>query len=188
MPTVLRVTCSISGLPAQAALSRFHFIGEPFTPTNAQQAVDAVQAFWVAQQPSMASAQNILVSNACDVIDIVTGDQVDVVTAASARSVNGSSAGDPLPLQTQFHVCWKTDSFDGGRRLRGGTYIPGITESDSTTGNPSSSVQTRALSGAAGLIAAAGPDFAVYSRTHLHAANVQSASAPLRWTVLRSRR
>lgn len=62
-----------------------------------------------------------------DEIDEVTGNIVNQVAAAAPAATAGVSASPQLPLQTQGIVQYQTGLFIAGRRLRGRSYIPGMT-------------------------------------------------------------
>lgn len=68
-----------------------------------------------------------------DEIDEVTGAIVNQVAASAPAATAGVSASPQLPLQTMGICQYQTGLFIAGRRLRGRSYVPGLTVGGVTT-------------------------------------------------------
>jgi len=100
----------------------------------------------------------------------------------------GTAAGDPLPQQTQGLINWHTLSFVAGREIRGRTFIPGPSESDSSAGIPTAAYQLILQNAANALVAESTANLFVWSKKLATIAEASSASVAPGWRVLRSRR
>jgi hypothetical protein len=120
-------------------------------------------------------------------VDSTTGD-ITALTAVTSQTGTGGSVGDALPYATQGLVRLRTGFFVGGKEIRGRIFIPGLTETDSDIGVPSSFVVGAWNTAVAALIADANSVLLVYSRKHAAGEAVVSGSAWNKWAVLRSRR
>lgn len=154
---------------------------------TAQDAADAVRAFWLTCADNMADDYTAQVELAVEDIDYTTGKPVGV-TAVTASLVTGTQSADPLPWATQALVSWRTGTFVSGREIRGRTFIPGMVETLSSNGVPAGSIFT-SINGAASTLASdTDSSLAIFSRKKHAVGIVTSGSMWTKWAVLRSRR
>lgn len=124
MPNILRVRTALNGWSGGPGLSTFYF--DPGVVTVDAAMVTGVtgrvrQYFdaWKAYMPTANSAQ---VESVADIIDYVTGALVGQVSAGSAPSVVVGTGGNQGPAFVCAVGRLTTNSFIGGKRLRGRTY------------------------------------------------------------------
>lgn len=111
-----------------------HFADNAFTPTvTHQQFVDAIGAFWGVIDGSIDSNVTWSVEGSVDEIDAATGNLIASVAVTPPSGVGGLP-GDMGPAASQGLVRWITSGIVGGRRVRGRTFIPGLSEGISTEG------------------------------------------------------
>ena len=178
-----RVTTVFSGVPGAPWYSNFFFAQTDV----AQECVNSTSRFWLAIAPLIVNEVSWTVQGDVATIDEATG-EVTNVEAASGVNGAGSSVGELLPRQTQGLVRWQTALFASGRRLRGRTFLPGMTESNNLEGVPSSGTITAMANAGTALIAEPGTAFGIYSRTYRAFAVVTASTAWNQWATLRSRR
>jgi hypothetical protein len=184
MATLYRVRTAISGPIGGPALSTMYFGSSGGT---AQQAADAVRAFWQAARLRICTGWTIQVQPLVYDLDIATG-LLTGVHSTSTSSVAGTQSTDPAAGFTQGLAQWHTGFFIAGRELIGKTFLPGVGEVDSTNGAPSSNYLTDMTAAAVGLQGAANAVLTIYSRTHHSSVGVATASVSSNWAVLKSRR
>jgi hypothetical protein len=179
-----RVRTAINGGPGGAELSTMFFDA---SSGSAQDAADAVRAFWNDVKNYMHTSYVCTVEAAVYTIDSTTG-LATGITGTSTTTVTGADNSDPLPPATQGLARWHTGVFIAGRELTGKTFLPGVTEFYSTTGVPSGAYIT-AINLAISNLQSSGPiTFGIYSRTHHQFDQATSGSVWGQWAVLRSRR
>jgi len=184
MASLYRVRTAITGGPGGAELSTMFFDASTGT---AQNAADAVRAFWNDCKNFILPAYTFAVESAVYTIDSTTG-LATAATGTSTASVTGADASDALPPATQGLVRWGTGVFVSGRELKGKTFIPGASEAYNTTGSPTAAYLT-GINTAATNLSSAGPiTFGVYSRAHHTFHEATSGSTWTKWAILRSRR
>lgn len=161
---------------------------------TAQDAADAVRAFWLALQGLITNTLTATVEPDVAVVDSITGDVTDVL-ATSTLPVIGTNVADPIPWSSQGLIIWTTGTFINGRRVKGHTYIPGAGETSNTTGRPNSDYRPFLDSAAEALISDADSELVIWHRPKVgppatpgSVAPVTSASVGTEWAVLRSRR
>ena len=184
MASLYRVRTAITGGVGGNELST-HFFDA--TTGTAQDAADAVRAFWVDLRLRIHGAYTMTVEPLVYTIDSTTG----LATAAvgtSTVAVTGGDGNSPIPAANQGLIRWHTGLFVAGRELQGKTFIPGV------TGNSSSGLVPNAgyvadLNTAGSNLASSGPiTFGIYSRRHHTFAQASSGNAWTQFAVLRSRR
>lgn len=176
------MTSTIGGGPYLAT----HYWGGLDNQAAADAAVAGVGAFWGAVDNVMDSQISWATEPEVAIMDL-SGEITGSLTTA-VQSGSGSVASDSMPLASQALVRWLTGNFIGGRRLRGRTFIPGITTSGNSNGRLAAATATTIQTAAAGLIAVAGADLVVWSRIHGVAHSVTSSSVWSEFAQLRSRR
>lgn len=154
---------------------------------TAAQANAAVGAFWNALKSSIVDDLTFATDSSVYLIDEATGqptglNAVTPVTAACTQS------GDPLPFMSQAVCQWRTGVFIAGREIRGRTFIPGMSETNSTNGRPVAGLVTAVNAAAAALIADANSIFGVYSLQNFNFQEAVLGSCWSEFGVLRSRR
>jgi hypothetical protein len=176
------MTSTIGGGPYLAT----HYFSNDATPTDAQNCVAAVGTFW-------GSVDNVMDSQ----ISWTTEPEVAVVgfdgvitgsIATTPVTGAGAVAADSVPLASQALVRWFTPVFVGGRRIRGRTFVPGLTTGGNTNGRVTAATATTIQNAANALIADANTVLVIWSRVHASAASVSTASVWSEFASLRSRR
>lgn len=188
---MLKVTNTVTGtLVRGGGLSTWYYDD---TTTEAQDAVDAVLAFWTAIADRIATGIAITVSPEVEVIDPSTGN-ITSVESATGGTVNGSEGTEPLAPALQGLVRWRTGVYvtsgspARSREIRGRTFIPGPTIGQSNNGKPEADYLSD-VGAAAASYASSGPNASlVYSRTHDRAEPITASSVWTEWAILRSRR
>jgi hypothetical protein len=176
------MTSTIGGGPYLAT----HYWGGTDSQAEADAAVAAVGAFWGAvdnvmdSQITWATEPEVAILG---VDGVVTGS-----LTTTPQTGSGAIASDSMPLASQALVRWFTPNFIGGRRLRGRTFIPGITTAGNTNGRLASATSTTIGTAATTLANVATPLLVVWSRIHGVAHPVSSASVWAEFASLRSRR
>lgn len=199
MATILRVRTDWSGGAVAGSLST-HYFGpnaSAATAADAQAVVDLVRNFWTALNPGIQAGIVWTTESVVDQLDDVGGLLLGSF-ATVARTGTGSTAGDPLPYQTQGLVRWNTATVADGHRLRGHTFIPAPLESENGAGAPAVAYVTRLGTAAAAMLAAAPYQLVVWHRPIHDAAGalvrpgsngiVTGGAGQGSWAVLRSRR
>lgn len=178
-----------------------NFGGGPFLSTmffdttggTAQQAANAVRAYWLNFLTHLTTGVVVTVEPAVYTLDPATG-QATAVDNTTTATVTGTSSGDPLPSTTQLLQRWNTGIFLSGRLVRGRTFIPTLTELVNTNTRPTAAILTAADTAGGNLIADANSVFVVWHRPTPAAPSsgsmvvVNGASSWTEWAVLRSRR
>lgn len=152
---------------------------------TAQQAADAVAAFWNDLEGHMGDGLTWEVVTPVDVVNPVNG-QITSQEAVTPDSGAGTISTNILPPSSQGLVQLRTGVFVGGRELRGRVFIPGATENDSS-GRVPESTYTNDVTAAANTLRTSA-SWVVWSRTHGQWQGVQSSVLAQYWAVLRSRR
>lgn len=142
MALLMRVRTAWSGL-ATGLLSTHYFGPVPGAETTAdiQACVDRIRDFWTAMAPRINSGSTAVVQGQVDVIQDTDGQLFDSHVVTS-RSIPTSNVGDPCPFQTQGILAWNTSTIVAGHRLRGRTFIPLPSETDSVSGSPNATYLT----------------------------------------------
>lgn len=145
-----------------------------------------VQAFWTAMATVIAGAINIDFDGTVQQIDAETG-QLTGVIPTTPWTVDCSAGGEVAPWFTQGLIQWRTAQFVNGRRLIGRTFVPGVTEQNSSAGIPTAGYTT-ALASA--IQAMEGSGFVIYSPTHRTFGIVPEGASTVwgQFASLRSRR
>lgn len=188
MANVWRVDYQMTGVPGAPYYGAMHF--EPGDDNlDAFSATSGVREFWSDLAPYLDPSIRINVAREVPVIDMVTGDQVDMIVTDATTQVSGTGSGDRLPWVVQGLIQWRTGAFVSGREIRGRTYIPTPAESANDAGLPNSTYRTALEDAADALLAATGDaTLSVYSPTHHQLANISHGTAWTKWAELRSRR
>lgn len=183
---MLRVRATWSGIQGAPYLSTFYFDAVTENTASAQAAATKVRNFIGAHAAHIRTGTTVTVESQ---VAQMTNLGVLVGTFATTTSLfSGAAAGDPLPPATQALYRWHTGSFFGGREIVGRTFIPALTEADSTAGVPTAALITDMNSASAGLMAVTDPRFCVWSERAGGVSPVTSAPVWSQFAVLRSRR
>ena len=129
MATILRVR-SVIGLNSGAVACLVTTYWDSTGAAIGALATEAVARVRAAFNAAAGSIGNTVTYSPVLVVDEVeetTGAIVNQITAAAPAATAGLSAGLPLPLQTMMVAQYQTATFIRGRRLRGRSYIPGLT-------------------------------------------------------------
>lgn len=177
---VRTVTTGVVGAPFY---TNFFFADSTGSPATAHA---ATVSFWSDAKSAIIGSLKMTVEGEMRLVESTTGDIVgfDNVTPVD---VQGTASGDPLPFQVQGYVRARTSLAVGGRRLRGGVFMPGPAEGDSNGGVPSA-IYLEVIRNAANKLATnANADWHIYSRVNKVSSSVSSVAALPRWATLRSR-
>jgi len=182
---VYRVRTTVTGGSGGPYLSTsfFNVIGG----LEAQDAVADLRAFWQAIRGNIWSGLTLTVEPDVAEIDIATGEVTGLVPTTSTP-VTGDNSAEPTPWTTQGLIRWRSGIYVAGREIRGRTFIPGVNESVSQSGVPSSTYKSSIESAAATLLSSSVSEMVVYSRKHHELGPVLLGSVWSQWASLRSRR
>lgn len=186
MPFVARVRSITTGVAGSPFYTNLYFTSNPGSDDPSDW-VAAVAAFWDDLDLYISDTLSVVVEGEISVIDVATGQQTNAYSVAPATH-DFSDSGDPLPTATQGLIRWQTSGFANGRRIRGHTFIPGMTETRNTGGIPDPAALAAMQAAADVLIADAPTELVVYSPTHHVYEPVDTANPWTKWAVLRSRR
>lgn len=187
MAQMWRIKTIITGPVGGDAFSQLLFSKLPgLDPADAQ---ERVGAFWNSYRAYMSTDYTALVQSDADVVDVDTGNLIEVSDLPSTLSYAGTDEGDRLPPQTQGLARMGTGVYVAGRQLRGRMFLPGVTESNSTNGAPGSGYLDAVGDALNALVDTSLTVFPlIYSRTHHVAAPIATNSVWTKWASLRSRR
>lgn len=186
MAVIRRIRTVFSGVAGSPWYNNMYFTRVIGTEDAA---ITAVADFWNDFDPYVAAEVDWEVLPQIDLLDDATGmlTGVDVGTGVSG---SGASANPFLPYATQLCINTNTNSFHGGRQLRGKVFVPGLTTNANDEGNPATALLTAANTAIGDLIAttsSTGP-LRVYSPTYHLSEVVENGGTMTQFAVLRSRR
>lgn len=187
--TIARVRTVLSGVPGTPYYSNLYFQGVVTQP-QAQDCLDNVAAFFNSLESTIISTCTWLTEGDVALIDEATGTLTGNLSGTGGSGV-GTVSGDPMPWSNQGLLRLLTDTYVGGRRLRGRFFNPAQVEANSTLGVPIGAYITGLNTIGQTLItdsATSSSEWVVWSRKNGVAAEVSSVSTWGQWAVLRSRR
>lgn len=192
--TILRVKAEWTGFPGAPGFNVFHFQKpEGIEGTHAQEAADAVAAFYGGMTQILAGAPSIRVQSGVERIDELTGRIENIDTITPPAAVKGSSAGGYSGVSGAV-VHWLTDGVKNGRRVRGRTFLVPLTGTMYDPDGTLTNVAVTSASTAATTLLGKPLDFVVWSRPSGPGASdgsihpIVAARVPDKAAVLRSRR
>ena len=185
MAGLFRVRTALTGGSGGPQLSTMYF--EDTGTFNAQNAADAVHAWWNSVKSVMSSSYSIQVEPLVVSIDPATG-QPTSSHGVTTVSVNGTNGTAPLPWSTHAVAQWHTGLYVTGRELRGHTFIPGCTEGNNVAGVPDAALVAAVNAANATLIGTITANLVVYSRTKHTWNQVNTGTTWNKWGYLSSRR
>jgi hypothetical protein len=184
MNRVRTVWTGVAGVPYYTT----HYFTDDATLTTAQDAVSAVNTLWTNLASIIYNGLTWTVDGAVARINAADGALVGQWGAAGATGV-GTDAGELLPRQAQGGVRLDTGAVVSGRLLRGRTFVPGACETrNGPTGVPTAAYIASLSTNFQALVADAGNELLVWSRTHGVANPVTTTTAQGKWFTLNSRR
>lgn len=187
MSQIWKVDTTITSVQGGPGYSQLYF--EKLPTLDASTACERVRNYWNSFKSYTADSVVAQVSNEVTVIEVETGQVLEVVTVDALDPVAGTDEGQLLPFATQGLGRFTTGQYVAGRQLRGRMFIPGFTESNSDGGQPTNALQAQMADSLAALATGALSCVpVVYSRTHHVSAPMTGASFWNQWAVLRSRR
>jgi hypothetical protein len=130
---------------------------------TAQDAADAVGAFWQAVDNLMSTGVAWAVNPEVSLLNAANGALIGVNGVTALAGV-GVDASPPLPQANQMLIRWLTGTVVGGRVLRGRTFIPGMTEAAVTGGNVDGAWLEAADTAAEALVAVADAQLVIWHR------------------------
>lgn len=148
---------------------------------------DLIDAF----STSLGTSMTVAIYPDVPLIDSATGILTGATTVSGAV-VDPDGGTDLLPPATQGLLRWQTAAVVAGRRLRGRTFLPGMTEGDTNAGGSVLPALVSSMNGYLSAtflpaVAAAAP-LVVYGPTHHAFSEVTSGNMWTEFAVLRSRR
>lgn len=182
--SIFRVRTRFTGPQGAPWLNTLYF--EETGKTAADAAADTA-TFWGSVDTYISNQVAWAVEAEVYTLDATNGQPTDV-TAVTPGTGNGARTGEPLPWATQGLIRWRTGVFIGGRELVGRTFIPGMSQADSTTGKPGTSTKAGVNSACNTLTASANSEIVVWSRKNGAAYSALTGSMWASFAVLRSRR
>jgi len=186
---LLRVRVALNQTVGNDMLSTYFFDDTGF---DAQSAADAVSAFWTELAVLLSSDLSGHIETDVAVIDETTGHLSGVHPILAEDPLSGGGSNNPLPFATQGLVKWSTGVVGAHRILTGRTFIPGITEENSTFGQPTSTIVDGITLATSHFLSDVSGKFVIWHRPtpgHDGAAfPVTSATIWNQFAVLRSRR
>lgn len=185
---MLRVRTVLTGLAGAPYLSTMYFNENNLSANPAQAAVTAVGVFWNALDDTLPAALSWATEAEVAHVDEATGDvtSVDVTTPVTGSGSINAVLHSPA---VQGLIRWQTGAFINGRRIQGRTFIPGMSNSTSTSsGTPTSTFQTLMTNTANTLAASPLAPLIIWSRTNGAVRDVTGGSGWGQFAVLRSRR
>lgn len=128
LANLYRVRTVISSAFASDGLSTNYFLvtGGSANATDAATVAGRVRAGWAAIAGLLSTATTVTVQPVVDIISDATGELTASFAIAAPATVTGSGAAVNGPIATAVGVRWLTNTFDGGRRLRGRTFVSPI--------------------------------------------------------------
>lgn len=180
-----RVRTAITGGPGGPYLSQMWFTSE--TGETAQEAADAVRAFWDSLKAWITDPMVMTVEPEVVTFDVGLGIPTGVVVTSTAP-VNATSGSAQAPSATQGLISWRTGVFVGSREIRGRTFVPGVPQSSLGDGLPGGAYVAALNTAAAALVADANTKLSIHSPSKHELAPAISGNAWGKFAVLRSRR
>jgi hypothetical protein len=183
---LITVRTTITGYPGAPYYSSFTFEGN--SSGEAAFARSAVTAFWTELLAEMNTQGTITVEPEIDQRNSLSGETESVFVGTAATL--DPAGGEALPWSTQGLIQWRTGNFQGGREVRGKTFIPAPPDEYNNEGSPNAAYLAALQSAADGLISAGNSagGLVIYSPTHQLIASVSAGVPWSKWAVLRSRR
>lgn len=127
MASIMRVKLRWSGFVGAPGYSIFHFrddlVGTP-TNTEAQEAVDACDAYAEAIKSTLPSVVQLQCERDVEVLEETTGELIDVLNATPAAAHNNTGAiGVSYAGPVGGVINWRTAGVRKGRRVRGRSFV-----------------------------------------------------------------
>lgn len=196
---IARIRTLFAGVAGTPWYSNLYFNEEAGSPIGAG-AVDAVNDMWLFVASNIANNISWTVLGEIAILNEVDGKLVGVTNVANEVGA-GTSAGDMLPFSTQLLGRQFTNAFVNGRRVRGRTFLPGLTEDANTDGAPIAGMVS-AWTAAMNQLLVSVPDWVVWARPFEGDPEavppkpardgsqhpITSVATSTQWAVLRSRR
>lgn len=183
---MLRIRTVLTGTTGGPFLSTMYFGGAD-DQTAANNANAAVGAFWGSVDNFLGNSLSW--STAAEVVKMSTSGVVSATFAVTPISGAGGATGVYMAPASQGLVRWRTGSYIGGREVRGRTFIPAVTQANSTSaGGPGTTFVTGVNTAAATLISDPNSELIVWSKRWSSTATALTGSMWGSYAVLRSRR
>ena len=163
-----------------------------FYTDEADDVTTNLQTFFTAVRPSFKSDITWTCASSGDIIDAESGTLVSGWSGGTAFSVQANSSDGAWAAGTGAFIRWGTNTVINGRRLRGRTFMTGVTTSSYDNQGTISSGTLTTIGNAATTLAATGK-LVIWHRPHPGFTDgsfgeVTSATVPDQVTSLRSRR
>ena len=99
----------------------------------------ALADFWSALAGILDQQTSWRIQTTGRILDEASGTLTGLWSDPTNRAGNGNQTGEPVSNSTQALIRWVTDDVVNGRRIRGRTFIPGLTNKAITAGEVSAS-------------------------------------------------
>lgn len=148
----------------------------------------ALDDFLSAYVPYCATTVSYTVERQGRVIQDSNGQHIADWTGSLNLTASGTQTDGPVPDVAQVLAKWATESFAGGRRLQGRTFLPGLARANVEGGNVATGVLT-AVATAGNALVGAGVGFGIWHRpTATSAGSFALASQASVWTEMATQR
>lgn len=117
----------------------------------ATEAAARVRAFWSSLAPLITGGGSLSIDPTTIILNSANGQAVGAGAGSPPATVTFTAAGDVVPLASQALLRYETGVYIAGRRFRGRTFIPGLTEASSAGTGPIAGTVS-AINTAAGLL------------------------------------
>lgn len=180
---MLRVRNTFTGITGTPYVSTHHFAGDG--ATNVAAATAAVADFWDDLKGLIATDVQWAIDD--EVLELTTAGVVTSSYTIAGQTGAGTSTSAMLPLASQLLVQWRTGTYQGGREMRGRTFIPGVVVGNNIDGKVGAT--TRGVVDAACIAyvgTAATP--AIWSKKNLTVTEISAGFCWEQFAMLTSRR
>lgn len=123
--------------PGKVSVFNFSAAGASITAQR-----DALRTMLEVLDSNLVPGTTWSIENAGRVLDDATGALTGAWSDGAAITGAGGAAGQPVADATQVLLQWQTGVIEGGRFLRGRTFIPGLNRDYTNLGNLSTSIVT----------------------------------------------
>lgn len=171
MPIVGIVRTEWSGTSGGPGLTQHAVMGAAggdWNPSGAQDAVNAVRAFWAAITSHLPDELRLNVSPVVDTYTYADGELFSSSTAGNAPAVVAGTSTAGYAGGSGVKINWNTGQIRNGRRVRGATFIVPVASTVWTANGTLGAVATSAFNTAAAnlltALSAGGTSLCVYSR------------------------
>jgi hypothetical protein len=187
MATIRRVRTVFTGVAGTPWYSNMYFATSGGTAADS---VANVDAFWTTLAAQINTAVTGTVEGDVAIIESTTG-EITSVESVTDGTIDFTGSGNVLPPANQGMINLNTNTYAGGRQIRGKLYIPGlVVGAQNSDGTVAAAYYGAWVSVAGALKTSASTTgvWVVYSPTHHMHAAIESVTPKTTFAVMRSRR